>query len=169
MANNYYGPAEFYREKVMNEEMNQSKFTQPKANAAGIGAKAKGLGMGFYAGMGIDTAMNMMNGDNFGTAAVKGAFTGMLWHTFGFMPMMAIELAPAVPAMIESGAKWKKEKQQWWNQQFLPNFGGSYQDTRRALTMRQAGIEAIQGSKLNARSALGGEARLIAGTLHRGG
>jgi hypothetical protein len=35
-------------------------------------------------------------------------------------------------------------------------------DTQRAQTMRQAAVQAIQGSKLNARSALGGEAQIFA-------
>jgi hypothetical protein len=45
--------------------------------------------------------------------------------------------------------------------------GGNYMDTQRALTMRQAAVQAIQGSKLNARSALGGEARILAAQWHK--
>jgi hypothetical protein len=37
----------------------------------------------------------------------------------------------------------------------------TYQDTQQAATMRQAAIQAIQGSKLNARNALGGEAAMM--------
>lgn len=46
------------------------------------------------------------------------------------------------------------------------DMGGSwnYQDTQQAATMRQRGMEAISQSRMNARSALGGEAR----SLHRG-
>lgn len=40
----------------------------------------------------------------------------------------------------------------------------NYQDTQQAATMRQRGMEAISQSRMNARSALGGEAR----ALHRG-
>lgn len=37
----------------------------------------------------------------------------------------------------------------------------SYQDTQQAATMRQAAVQAIQGSKLNARNSLGSEAALM--------
>lgn len=45
------------------------------------------------------------------------------------------------------------------------DIGGSwnYQDTQQAATMRQRGLDAIANSRMNARSALGGEAR----ALHR--
>jgi hypothetical protein len=122
---------------------------------------------GFAAGMVIDTALNMKSGDDFGTAAVKGAFTGMLWTTAPWV-MGAMELGKAAPAVYEGIYNWKRQKEQWWNQQYLPNFGGNYQDTRRALTMRQAAVEAIQGSKMNARSVLGGEARLMSNSFQRG-
>lgn len=39
--------------------------------------------------------------------------------------------------------------------------GGNYVDTQQAQTMRQAALQQIQGNKLNARSALGGEARIF--------
>ena len=38
---------------------------------------------------------------------------------------------------------------------------GDFVDTRGAQTMRQATVQAIQGSKMNARSALGGEAKIL--------
>ena len=41
--------------------------------------------------------------------------------------------------------------------------GGNYMDTNAAVTMRQAAVQQIQGNKMNARSALGGEARIFAG------
>lgn len=39
------------------------------------------------------------------------------------------------------------------------NFGGNFQDSNNAYTMRQRGIQAIQNNGLNARSVLGSEAR----------
>lgn len=43
------------------------------------------------------------------------------------------------------------------------DIGGSwnYQDTQQAATMRQRGVDAISQSRMNARSALGGEARAL--------
>lgn len=39
--------------------------------------------------------------------------------------------------------------------------GGGFNDTEQAQTMRQAAVQQIQGNKLNARSALGGEGRIF--------
>lgn len=44
---------------------------------------------------------------------------------------------------------------------YNPNFGGRYQDTEVAATMRQRGVAAIQNSRMNARSVLGSEARSL--------
>ncbi len=137
-----------------------------KRKGAGKFLGKKGVGLGFGIGMGVDTYMNIKSGDDVGTALVKGAFSGMLWTT---MPgiMAATQVAQIAPAAFTGYQNWKNQKKQWWNTQFMPNFGGNYQDTQRALTMRQAAIQAIQGSKLNARSALGGEARLLSENFNR--
>lgn len=42
-----------------------------------------------------------------------------------------------------------------------PNVGGGYQDTQQAYTMRQRAVQAIQQSRMNARSVLGNEASLL--------
>jgi hypothetical protein len=63
---------------------------------------------------------------------------------------------------------WQRQKRADWNNAHLQGMvGGNYQDSQRALTMRQAAVEAIQGSKLNARSALGGEARILNSNWNR--
>lgn len=115
----------------------------------------------------IDTILNIHDGDDFGTAAVKGAFDGMLLVTAPYV-MGAIELGQIGSAAYAGYHQYQRQQQSWWNKQFAPNFGGNYQDTRRAQTMRQAAVEAIQGSKLNARSALGGEAKIFAQNFNRG-
>lgn len=139
-------------------EQQKSKFTRKQGR--------KIAPAGFAGTAAIDVFLNMKSGDDFGTALVKGTATGMLWATAPLV-MGSIEAAQLIPAAYEGYHNWKREKEQWWNQQFSPNFGGNYQDTRRALTMRQAAVEAIQGSKLNARSALGGEARLLHNNFNR--
>lgn len=174
MANKYLDRADEYAGKFANQwekelwkqdiSPSAQKYIDEKRFTGGLAKKAT---MGtFGLGFAIDTYMNVQNGDNFGTAAVKGAFSGMLWST---MPgvMMAATVAPLVPAAVKGAHNWKREKEAWWNQQFLPNFGGNYQDTQRALTMRQAAVQQIQGSKLNGRSALGGEAKLLSANYHR--
>lgn len=146
-------------------DFSEKKFTASQVGKSGLGHKVSGIGFGI--GMGIDTMMNLHDGDDLGTAAVKGAFTGMLYATMPTL-MFAKDMAGLGVAAYSGYTKWNREKKQWWNNQFLPNFGGSYQDTRRAQTMRQAAVEAIQGSKMNARSALGGEAKIFSQNFNRG-
>lgn len=110
----------------------------------------------------MDVYGNLQAGDDIGTAVVKAGAQQIYWT---MAPTLA--LATTFAPMIGEGAmalgKWQHRKQQWWNQQFQHDgmVGGNYVDTQRALTMRQASVQAIQGSKMNARSALGGEARIL--------
>ncbi|MFP3359475.1 hypothetical protein R0K17_19275, partial [Planococcus sp. SIMBA_143] len=62
-----------------------------------------------------------------------------------------------------------RNKVMWWNKQHLQGtIGGGYMDTQRALTMRQAAVQSIEASKMNSRSSLGGEARILSNTWTRG-
>lgn len=152
------------------------------ANAAGASLMGKGIGAllggartgmnaipggGFgklTAGMtAMDMFSNVHNGDDVGTAAVKAGANYMLWSALPG-PMTALTFAPMVASGAMKAGTFFNHKQQWWNQQHRPGntVGGQYMDTQRAQTMRQAAVQAIQGSKLNARSALGGEAQLFA-------
>lgn len=147
--------------------LDRQGFTEKMPDAKAVTSKVKKIGLGGVGvWAGIDTVMNMKQGDSFGTAAVKGVASGMLWAT---MPgiMTAHMIATTAPGVINAANQWTRQKEQWWYKQHLPNFGGGYQDTRRAQTMRQAAVEAIQGSKLNARSALGGEARILSQAMYR--
>lgn len=140
---------------------------------AGVQAKQAGKTMiksgaaGFVFWGGVDTWSNMQQGDDFGTALVKGAASGMLW-TVAPWTMSAITFAPMAKDLGVALYNKKLERIQWWQKQHAPNFGGNYQDTQRALTMRQAAVQQIQASKLNARSALGGEAKILAERMFRG-
>lgn len=146
----------------------QAEMQRRMLNPLGKESTARGFSkIGFGLGMGIDTYMNLKAGDNLGTAAVKGAVTGMLWTTMPGL-MTAHMLATSMPGVVSAVNNWTRQKEVWWNQAHRGNFGGNYQDTQRALTMRQAAVEAIQGSKLNARSALGGEARILSQQMFRG-
>lgn len=149
--------------------MGMGRFLRRGSNAAGEAGKSSVLkgSLGFVGWGGLDAYMNMKEGDDFGTAAVKGAATGMLW-TVAPGPMWAATLAPLARDGAIAAQQWHKGKSDWWQQQHLPNFGGQYQDTQRAMTMRQAAVQQIQGSKLNARSALGGEAKLLGQGMFRG-
>lgn len=141
-----------------------NKFLKKKVGKTGmpVGAAASFVGWG-----GIDMYANLKQGDDFGTAAVKGAASGMLW-TVAPMPMMAITAIPAMKDGAMAFDQWRTQKQDWWQKQHAGNFGGNYMDSKRALTMRQAAVQQIQGSKLNGRSALGGEAKILGEHMFRG-
>ncbi|ONG68583.1 hypothetical protein BKK42_23270 [Bacillus cereus] len=110
----------------------------------------------------FDVYSNVQAGDDIGTAVVKSGAQQIYW-TMAPTLAFATTFAPMIGEGAMALGKWQHGKQQWWNQQFQHNgvVGGNYIDTQRALTMRQASVQAIQGSKMNARSALGDEARIL--------
>lgn len=71
--------------------------------------------------------------------------------------------APAIYAGMDAAYTHRRQKGEELLAFDNPSqrIGGNYMDTQRAQTMRQAAVQQIQGNKLNARSALGGEARIF--------
>lgn len=132
-----------------------TKLWNSGANASGT---AKLAGIGFA----TDAALNAYSGDDLGTSILKAGVTGAV---FASNPVLAPVLMGAqIATDVGWGiAKFNHQKKQWWNAQYSysNNVGGQYVDTMRAQTMRQAAVTAIQGSKMNARSALGGEAKIL--------
>lgn len=123
------------------------------------GGKVNKAGIGFGT---LDVSMNLQNGDDLGTSVLKAGVTGVLASSNPGLFFLG------TAASIGQEGYWglqqfNYQKKQWWNSQYATNnrVGGNYMDTQRALTMRQASVQAIQGSKMNARSALGGEAKLL--------
>lgn len=116
-------------------------------------------GPGFFA---LDAGFNMSQGDDIGTAAIKSAATTVvaasnpLAFTAYTLGSVAIDGASGIIDL-------KRERQAQWNKSFAYSneVGGNFYDSQRAQTMRQAAVQAIQGSKMNARSALGGEAKIM--------
>lgn len=133
-------------------------------NSAGAQANQRGakfLTKGNLAFGALSVPLNMAGGDDIGTAALRAGAETALWYAAPWA--MGIHLAATtVPSVIGAGHQWKRGKVADWQKAHVRGqVGGNYQDTQRALTMRQAAVQAIQGNKLNARSALGGEARII--------
>ncbi|MGW6384419.1 hypothetical protein [Peribacillus butanolivorans] len=115
----------------------------------------------------FEVASNLSAGDDAGTAILKAGASSALWATAPWA--MGIHLA-ATTLPQAGAALYQQHRQQVqnWNQQHMQgSLGGTYMDNQRALTMRQAAVEAIQGSKMNARSALGGEAKILSNTWLR--
>ncbi|EJR41427.1 hypothetical protein IIK_05808 [Bacillus cereus VD102] len=111
---------------------------------------------------GLDVSMNLKNGDDLGTSVAKASVTGALASS-----NPGLFFVGTAASLAQEGywglQQFNYQKKQWWNKQYATNnvVGGNYIDTQRALTMRQASVQAIQGSKMNARSALGGEAKIM--------
>ncbi|MDA1616350.1 hypothetical protein PDK03_07035 [Bacillus cereus group sp. TH204-1LC] len=111
---------------------------------------------------GLDATMNLHGGDDLGTSVLKAGITGALAES---NPLLfgGLTIANIGQDVYWGVQQFNHQKKQWWNAQYATNnrVGGNYVDTQRAQTMRQAAVQAIQGSKMNARSALGGEAKIL--------
>ncbi len=108
-------------------------------------------------GFGLDVVTGMATGQNIGgalgSAALAAVFPKLYWaYSLGSMAAMA------VPAVMQATDTLNARARSYAS----PVTNWSYVDTQAAYTMRSAAVQAIQASKLNARSALGGEARLMA-------
>jgi hypothetical protein len=128
--------------------------------ATGLSA-ITGIGTPNLMYVGLDSAQNLANGDSLGTSVAKGFASGALMASMTPVAagMMALDAGNAYVKF--KGWEIKRNQQLKGLMRQSNTVGGGYVDTQRALTMRQASIQAIQGSKLNARSALGGEARIL--------
>lgn len=120
------------------------------------GKVASGLAGGFALDMGIEMAM----GHSVGDAVKQASLEALLYEMFPSIGLsyMAIPLAQLSYQIGRS--HYDNDKQQF-EDMYRPNLGGNYQDTQQAYTMRQRGVQAIQNSRLNARSALGNTARMM--------
>lgn len=125
---------------------------------SGTAKMATAGGLGF----GADVGMNLYQGDSLGTSLVKASATGVIAasNPVLFGGFVGANLAKDAYFGVK---EFSYKKNQWWNAQYAYNnqVGGNYADSQRAITMRQAAIQSIQGSKMNARSALGGEAKIM--------
>ena len=137
-----------------------SKTLVSKHLGAGSGVGSFLFGVGLQAGLGIAT------GDSLG----RSISTGLLYEGFLnaaapglFAAQLGYELTKGgVNAYMQAKPQMSAKRRAALDP---TNMGFNYVDTEQAYTMRQAAVQAIQGSHLNARSALGGEARL----MHRSG
>jgi hypothetical protein len=120
-------------------------------------------------GFGVDAlanfGMNRAQGMDVKDAAVKGLGQSVAWNLVGAYGnlMLLGGAAMAGGALYQAGrAKWDRTVAKNYSSGVL---GGNYIDTKQALTMRQAAVQAIQESRINGRQVLGNEASF----MHRGG
>lgn len=129
-----------------------TSFTKlPKGGLVGFGVSAA-----WTAGASIN------EGNGIGESLVQGAAMGVVENVIGGWTLAALQLAPAMPALARGYVNYQdKLNSKYRSRRDSSNMNFSYTDTQQAYTMRSAAVQAIQESKLNARSALGGEARLM--------
>lgn len=133
----------------------------------GLGAKAVSAvanpnvrAAGYFA-MGVNSELKRSD-RSMGAAVAKTAVTSAFYASNPFLAM-GVQLAPAAVQGARAAHQFRRTKAEELSQirQYSQSVGGGYIDTNQALTMRQAAVQQIQGNKLNARSALGGEARIF--------
>ena len=128
----------------------------------GIGGLAMGGFMAITAYQDYRSRVN--EGESRGSAAVKVVAENALWAMPGGAAIMTAKMVgdvlPAMSGAIGSAGRNQAARQ---SRAYKANFGGNFQDSQNAYTMRQRGVQAIQNNQMNVRSVLGSEAR----TFHR--
>ena len=140
---------------INNFTKNPGRVMRKNAGAIGGGA--------FHAlQFGGEVNRRVQQGTSLPGAVVAGAANAALWATSPGA-MTAISVAPMAFGAVDMAFQYRRQKGQDLLAFDNPSqkLGGNYMDTQRAQTMRQAAVQQIQGNKLNARSALGGEARIF--------
>lgn len=116
----------------------------------------------FGASVGIDLGMRMLGGEKLNLKTISKSVGTSAFYALAppiiTGVLIAKDIAVGIGSLAYSGHKAfnNKLKERYQNG---PRF--SYQDTQQAATMRQAAVQAIQGSKLNARNELGNEAYMM--------
>lgn len=152
------GSAKFTSPKI------KAKVTQDPQGVFGVpyGKLAqKNVGWGLVAvDVGLNTFFNIKEGNSISTSLIKGTLQAI---PYAIMPgpMFTYDLTRAGVALAKAAHQYNRVLSQKYTNMINPQPRFTYMDTRQALTMRQAAVQAIQGSKLNARNALGGEAALM--------
>lgn len=121
-------------------------------------------------GIGVGHGLQVASGVNH-RVQQGSSLSGALAHELTQSAMFAMNpgamtlayAAPAIYAGMDAAYTHRRQKAEELLAFDNPSqrIGGNYMDTQRAQTMRQAAVQQIQGNKLNARSALGGEARIF--------
>lgn len=102
-------------------------------------------------------------GRSLGASVLRGAAT---YGAYTVAPHVMYGKQFADMAVQGAGAavEFRRQKaHQLASENRYAKIGGNFQDSQSAHTMRQAATQQIQANKMNARSALGGEARIFSG------
>ena len=135
------------------------------------GGIVRGMGgWGRVAPFGLSVGIDLAMAKQYGYTPMESVGRGLMFYAgysvLGAGPMLALTLGvPLARAAATALPTAYRGKQAQWSQYYKPNLGGLYADTQAAQTMRQASVQAIQNSHMNARSALGGEGAMFARSL----
>ena len=124
-----------------------------KSTTSNIGLGQHAIGLGMSVGMEAITS-----GGSFSQALAKGVF----WYGADAVAPGAFWLGPMSSAVGSATQAYIEEKRYGTSKiqkYYRGNFGGEFRDSQNGYTMRQRGVQAMQQSKINARSVLGSEAR----------
>lgn len=132
----------------------EKDFVLPRGKLSKIGWQGAAIDLA------ANTYFNIKSGQGVGTSLIKGLGEATMWAVAP-TAMFGIEAGQMIGAGIKGYHAGNRMLETRYNQAHKTGNHFSYQDTRQAATMRQAAVQAIQGSKMNARNALGGEASLM--------
>ena len=146
-----------------------------KAAGTSIGSRAINLVKDnpIMATVGVGNFMYDVNnqtkqGNGLGVSIMKAGIETALWD----LHPAAMMVATLAPMAVQGGVAAHKFRRQRTEERYdmkhnsYAQIGGGFIDTMQAQTMRQAAVQQIQGNKLNARSALGGEARIFSNKIY---
>ena len=133
--------------------------------AAKDAMKFGGVGQMFLFGTAVDFVMNTAMGQS----PVQG-FKNALVTGIGYTALQAVAPGAMWARLAYQAGKGlvkgyfalnRKASEKYRSRRDPGNMNWNFRDSEQAYTMRQAAVQAIQGSKMNARSALGGEAKMM--------
>lgn len=129
-----------------------------------IGNRYTSLG-GIGIGMGMDLIGRVAGGEKLSLGTIgKSALTGLAYEMIAPGAQIAMGAVSGLVGLGTAAYASVRNQEQKWKERRQTGLRSTYTDSQQALTMRQAAVQAIQGSRMNARNALGGEAAM----MHRG-
>lgn len=137
---------------------------------AGVGQLAKNPATSIAVAHGVVDVNRKVNEGHSITGAVAKSAVETALYSMNPGLMTAIQLTPLAIQGVQAAQQYRRGKAE----QMLSagnasqRVGNGFMDTAQAQTMRQAALQQIQGNKLNARSALGGEARIFSNRRYTG-
>lgn len=116
-----------------------------------------------------DTNRYMNEGTNISGSIVRAGVQNVMWATNPGVMAGAMASQFTIQG-VQAAHQYRRTRAEDFRgiENQSQRIGQGFMDTNQAQTMRQAALQQIQGNKLNARSALGGEARIFSNRRYTG-